>query len=859
VSQEAFNPEHETSAANDARERIETAVELLRREWRDGCNARTTYQVALQSVRRLGGALPPAEAAELHAIVMDLEQYGGLTVEQRRATLAGIADRLKRLAPRLPRAVPVARAAAPARPAAPAPVSREAARARDATRRSLPLDRDDAPVSRPIRVTARVAPLAPDAPVTALRGAGGATSKKLAKLGVETVGDLLLLAPRRYIDYSRTIQIGKALGLRPGEDVTVRGRITDLQVHRGPGAPRVVIKLADQTGWMRVTWFNQYLANAMHVGEEIIVSGTLEQGPGPLSFTGPEWERADAGGDNVSTGRIVPVYPLTAGLAQKSMRNFTRQALESALGAVEDYLPPAILAPVEGVGDIAGPLPPLSDAIAQVHYPESDAQLRRARLRLAFDDLLLLQLGLVRRKLERQAFTGTPIAVDLDLIRRWQATLPFTLTRAQETALGEIINDLGRDIPMARLLQGDVGSGKTAVAAGAMLSVVGQGYQAALMAPTELLAEQHLAGLTRLYEGLPEFERPTVALLTGATKGRERKALLAQAAGGEIDVLVGTHALIQDGVVLPKQVLSIVDEQHRFGVRQRASLSGGVDGMLPHQLGMTATPIPRTLNMVLHGDLDVSVLAERPPGRTPIITERYLGVERSIAYDLVREQVGEGRQVFVICPLVEASDVIEAKAAVEEADRLQSEVFPELRVAVLHGRMKAREKDAIMAGFRNREADLLVSTSVIEVGIDVPNATVMIIEGADRFGLAQLHQFRGRVGRGSAQSYCLLLAENASADGEARLETMVESDDGFQLAERDLELRGPGDFIGTRQSGLPELTWLEGGFDTRLLERARRAAEGILAQDPELAAPHHAGLRARLTTFWERAAPEKAV
>ncbi|MFN8665434.1 MAG: ATP-dependent DNA helicase RecG [Thermomicrobiales bacterium] len=859
MSQDDLSPDRGTTDASDARERIEAAVELLRREWRDGCNAGTTYQVAMQSVRRLGSTLPPAEAAELHAIVTDLERYDGLTVEQRRATLAGIADRLKRLAPRLPRRAPTPRPAAPERPPLRQPAARDRGTAPPASRLSTSLDHADPPVSRPIRVTARVAPLSPEAPVTALKGAGGATSKKLAKLGVETVGDLLLLAPRRYIDYSRTIQIGKALALRPGEDVTVRGRITDLQVHRGPGAPRVVIKLADQTGWMRVTWFNQYLANAMHVGEEIIVSGTLEQGPGPLAFTGPEWERASTDGDNVSTGRIVPVYPLTSGLAQKSMRNFTRQALDVALGGVEDYLPPALLEPLGGDGAIGGPLPVLADAIAQVHYPESEAQLKRARLRLAFDDLLLLQLGLVRRKVERRAFTGTPIDVDANLIQCWQSSLPFTLTGAQESALREIFTDLGRDAPMARLLQGDVGSGKTAVAAGAMLAVVGQGYQAALMAPTELLAEQHLAGLTRLYEGLPEEQRPKVALLTGATKGRERKTLLAQAGRGEIDILVGTHALIQDGVELPKQVLSIVDEQHRFGVRQRASLSGSVDGMLPHQLGMTATPIPRTLNMVLHGDLDVSVLAERPPGRSPIITARYLGVERSIAYDLVREQVGLGRQVFVICPLVEASDVIEAKAAVDEAHRLQSEIFPELRVAVLHGRMKAREKDAIMEGFRNRDADLLVSTSVIEVGIDVPNATVMIIEGADRFGLAQLHQFRGRVGRGSAQSYCLLLAENVSADGEARLETMVESDDGFLLAERDLELRGPGDFIGTRQSGLPEMTWLEGGFDTRLLERARRAAENVLAQDPELAAPHHARLRARFTKFWERAAPEKAV
>jgi ATP-dependent DNA helicase RecG len=859
VSQDEITQERRIPEVNDARERIETAVEMLRREWRDGCKAGNGYQTAIQSVRRLGSALPPAEATELGSIVADLERYSELTIDERRATLARIADRLKRLAPRLPRSAPPPRPVSRPKPAARPAAPREAAPASPAPRRSTPLDREEPPASRPIRVTAKVAPLSPDAPVTALKGAGGATSKKLAKLGVETVGDLLLLAPRRYIDYSRTIQIGKALSLRPGEDVTVRGRITDLQLHRGPGAPRVVIKLADQTGWVRVTWFNQYLANAMHVGEEIIVSGTLEQGPGPLSFTGPEWERAGAEGENVSTGRIVPVYPLTAGLAQKSMRNFTRQALEVALGGIEDYLPPALLEPAGGEGAIGGALPSLQDAIAQVHYPENQAQLKRAQLRLAFDDLLLLQLGLVRRKLEHHAFTGTPIHVDPERIERWRASLPFTLTRAQESALREIFSDLGRDVPMARLLQGDVGSGKTAVAAGAMLAVVGQGFQAALMAPTELLAEQHLAGLTRLYEGLPEHERPRVALLTGTTKGRERKAVLAQAAAGEIDILVGTHALIQDGVELPKQALSIVDEQHRFGVKQRASLAGSVEGMLPHQLSMTATPIPRTLNMVLHGDLDVSVLDERPPGRTPIITERYLGVERNIAYDLVREQVAQGRQAFVICPLVEASDVIEAKAAVEEAHRLQTEVFPDLRVSVLHGRMKAREKDAIMEAFRNREADLLVSTSVIEVGIDVPNATVMIIEGADRFGLAQLHQFRGRVGRGSAQSYCLLLAENPSADGEARLETMVESDDGFQLAERDLELRGPGDFIGTRQSGLPEMTWLEGGFDTRLLERARRAAESILAQDPELAAPHHARLRARFERFWERAAPEKAV
>jgi ATP-dependent DNA helicase RecG len=693
-----------------------------------------------------------------------------------------------------------------------------------------------------------------DDPVTKLKGAGGATSKKLAKLGVETVGDLLRLAPRRHIDYSRTIRIGEALNLQAGSDVTVRGRVTDVQLHRGPGAPRVTIRLADRTGWVRVTWFNQYLANVLHVGDEIAVSGALEFGYGALSLTGPEWERMSGPEAGVSTGRIVPVYPLTAGLAQKSMRGFTRQALDAALGAVDEYLPEAVLLP-EG----SPPLPELREAIAQIHYPDDQDALGRARARLAFDDLFLLQLGLVRRKAERQAFDGVPIAADRGLLTRWEEVLPFRLTGAQRNALAEILADLGKEKPMTRLLQGDVGSGKTAVAAAAMLAATASGFQAALMAPTEILAEQHLDGLRTLYAGLPEEERPRVALLTGATRATERRAIRGGLEDGAIDVLIGTHALIQDGVAIPRLALSVVDEQHRFGVRQRAALPGQTAGSLPHQLAMTATPIPRTLNLVLHGDLDVSVLAERPPGRVPIETRRYVGVERAAAYDLVRAEVAQGHQVFVICPLVEASEAIEAKAAVDEAERLSREVFPDLRIAVLHGRMKSREKDAVMTAFRERAFDLLVSTSVIEVGIDVPNATVMLIEGADRFGLAQLHQFRGRVGRGGARSYCLLLAEEGSPDGEERLEAMVASDDGFLLAEKDLALRGPGDFIGTRQSGLPEMPWLEGVFDTRLLDRARRAAEALLAADPELARPEHRRLRERLAAFWERAAPEQGV
>jgi ATP-dependent DNA helicase RecG len=833
-----------TLSTGDARSRLEMAVELLRREWRDGCPAGMAYQTALGSVRRLRPVAATEQIADdLRRVIDDLDGYMALPPERRPAALTEIAAAIKRLIPE------VARLEAPARPM----------NVMDSARRTV-RKASDPPRVKSGRDASQPSPVASkpqltlDDPVTALKGAGGATSKKLARLGVQTIGDLLHLAPRRHIDYSRTIRIGEALNLRPGSDVTVRGRVTDVQLHRGPGAPRVTVKLADVSGWVRVTWFNQYLANVLHVGDEIAVSGALESGYGPLSFTGPEWERISPGpGGGVSTGRIVPVYPLTAGLAQKSMRGFSRQALDLALGSVEEYLPDEVRLASDGA------LPPLRDAIAQVHYPDDESSLQAAKERLAFDDLFLLQLGLVLRKRERRAYDGIPIQPNEDLLRRWSRALPFRLTGTQQSVLAEILEDMSQQKPMARLLQGDVGSGKTAVAAAAMLAAVANGYQSALMAPTEILAEQHVQGLGMLYARLPDGERPRVRLLTGSTKATDRREILEAASAGEIDILIGTHALIQDGIDLPRLALTVVDEQHRFGVRQRAALPGKAEGRLPHQLAMTATPIPRTLNLVIHGDLDVSVLTHRPPGRIPIETRRYIGAEREAAYALVREEVAKGHQVFVICPLVEASDAIEAKAAVEEAERLSLEVFPELRIATLHGRMKSRDKDAVMTDFRDRRYDVLVSTSVIEVGIDVPNATVMLIEGADRFGLAQLHQFRGRVGRGGALSYCLLLAEEGSPDGEQRLETMVASDDGFLLAEKDLELRGPGDFIGTRQSGLPEMQWLDGVFDTRLLDRARRAAEALLAGDPELTSPAHHRLHRRFTDFWERAAPEKAV
>jgi ATP-dependent DNA helicase RecG len=826
-------------APGDIRARLENSVDLLRREWRDGCRASNSYATALGILKRVRHLAASEQAAtDLESVIAVLESYPSLDLDQRRAALTTTAAAVKRLIPLM------AAVDAQYRPPRPAPAAKPVA-----PRRASP------PPSAPIIAATQCFDLAD--PITKLKGAGGATGKKLAKLGVSTIGDLLYLSPRRHIDYSRTIRIGEALNLRPGSDVTVRGRVTDVQLHRGPGAPRVTIKLADQSGWVRVTWFNQYLANVLHIGDDIAVSGALESGYGPLSFTGPEWERVSPDADGgVSTGRIVPVYPLTAGLAQKSMRGFARQALEGGLQALEEYIPASVLS----ASPADGPLfLPLRDAVSQVHFPEDLEHLERAKTRLAFNDLFLLQLGLLRRKQERQAFDGVSLVSDEALLSRWQEGLPFRLTQGQETALTEILADMHRVKPMARLLQGDVGSGKTAVAAGAILMAVANQYQSALMAPTEILAEQHVHNLDALYAHLPAASRPRLRLLTGASRKTERQDILEGLRAGEIDVLIGTHALIQEGVQIPRLALSVVDEQHRFGVRQRGALPSAASGQLPHQLAMTATPIPRTLNLVLPGDLDVSVLAERPPGRVPIETRRYIGSERDKAYALIRQEVAAGRQVFVLCPLVEESEAIEAKAAVAEAERLSLDVFPDLRIATLHGRMKSREKDAVMTAFRERQFDLLVSTSVIEVGIDVPNATVMLVEGADRFGLAQLHQFRGRVGRGGARSYCLLLAEEGSADGEERLQAMVASDDGFALAETDLALRGPGDFIGTRQSGLPEMTWLEGAFDTRLLERARTAAAALLAADPELEHPDHQRLAARFAAFWERAAPEKAV
>jgi ATP-dependent DNA helicase RecG len=487
-------------------------------------------------------------------------------------------------------------------------------------------------------------------------------------------------------------------------------------------------------------------------------------------------------------------------------------------------------------------LPDVSQAIASYHFPDDEEDKAWAQQRLAFDELLMIQLGLLRRKQDwQQTVEGVAIPVDEALLEQFCAGLPFDLTGAQRRVIAEILDDMSRSVPMSRLLQGDVGSGKTVVAAAALLQIVAARKQGVLMAPTEILAEQHFRTLSSL---LQPFGIQT-DLLIGSVKGKRRKEILAAAVSGETQVLVGTHALIQEGVELSDLGLAITDEQHRFGVEQRATLRA--KGLHPHILAMTATPIPRTLAMTIYGDLDVSSIDEMPPGRLPIITT--WSRTASEAYGVVRDEVRKGRQAFVICPVIEESEVTDMRSVMAEHEELSSAVFPDLTVGLLHGRMKAAEKDRVLTAFRNGEIQVLVATSVVEVGIDVPNATVMVIRDAHRFGLAQLHQFRGRVGRSGEQAFCVLLSAAQSDDARERLEALTATENGFELAEEDLRLRGPGEFWGTRQSGLPELRVATLG-DLPTVELARRAAREILAQDPDLSSSHFASLRRQVDRFW---------
>ncbi|MHB8508750.1 MAG: ATP-dependent DNA helicase RecG, partial [Candidatus Dormibacteria bacterium] len=597
------------------------------------------------------------------------------------------------------------------------------------------------------------------------------------------------------------------------------------------GVGMVEAFLSDDTGRMKALWFNQpYVAQQLHQGDELVLSGkVVRQGRGTgLVMMNPAFERGEAG---LHTGRLVPVYRETAGLTSRWMRPRVSQALEVAF-ALADHLPREIEARLR--------LPALPEAVRQLHFPGTADELQTARKRLALNQLLLLQLAVLLYQGDRAQLVAPVVPYDVDRARQIRDTFSFTLTNAQRKAAHAVFTDISQPRPMARLLQGDVGSGKTAVAAMAAAMVARSGQQVLFMAPTEILAQQHARTLQPYMDAL----KVPMALLAGSTPQKERRRILEGVSDGSLQLLVGTHALVEESVVPARLALVITDEQHRFGTGQRAALSS--KGESPHVLQMTATPIPRTLQLTVFGDLTVSVLDELPPGRVPVQTRLVKPAHRREAYDFVRGEVAAGRQAFVICPLVEDSERILLRSAEGEYRRLQDTVFPELRLALLHGRMRPAEKDTVMTAFKAGESDILVSTSVVEVGVDVPNASVMMIEGADRFGLAQLHQFRGRVGRGEHAAFCLLMTEVDSPTQNARLEAMVRYSSGFDLAEVDLEIRGPGDVLGaTVQSGHATGLMVAGLLDARLISLAREEAERLMASGLD----RHAGLEAAARAF----------
>jgi ATP-dependent DNA helicase RecG len=671
--------------------------------------------------------------------------------------------------------------------------------------------------------------LAPEDPVTVLPALGPKRGAALRALGIQSVGDLLLHTPRDWQDRSRLKSVAE---LQDGELATVQVRVLSSVNFRTRNRMTITeVGLQDATGALCAVYFNQpFQQRRFQPGALVVLSGRMELRNRRRQMSNPEAEALPEGGDEalVHTGRIVPLYSLGKELSQRIFRSAVWQALP-ALERMAEPLP-------KGLRE-ARAFPGLAEALRRLHFPESLADLEPSRRRMAFQELLLLSLALAQKKL-KEAERSAPRFGEGDLPERLLAALPFTLTGAQEKVWREIRADLGKPKPMRRLLQGDVGSGKTVVSALALAAAVGAGWQGAIMAPTEILAEQHLKTLRRLLEPLGV----EVLSLTQAQKGKGRKEVLAHLASGQPLVAVGTQALIQKGVTFGKLGLVVVDEQHRFGVVQRLTLARkGQDE--PHSLVMTATPIPRTLAMTVYGDLDVSVLDGLPPGRSPVETRWVPDGKRSEVWSFVHRQITEGRQAYVVVPLVDESDKAEWKAATQMVEELRLDVFPGMRVELLHGRLKQEEKEAVMEAFTSGAAPVLCATTVVEVGVDVPNASVMVVEDADRFGLAQLHQLRGRVGRGAARSYCFLLGHPKTDEGRKRLEVMVSTTDGFVIAEEDLQLRGPGEVLGTRQSGLPELKYADLVRDQALVADARQAAHEIVAVDPELKARGHEALR----------------
>ena len=667
-----------------------------------------------------------------------------------------------------------------------------------------------------------------------IKGVGEARAKAFEKLGVFTLGDLIAYYPRRWEDRSQLYPIRdlpegeyaccKAMIAQPPTTARIRG-----------GQTLVQVRAVDEGGVLDISFFNQeYRKTSLHKGETYIFYGKADGQRQRRTMVNPLVERE---GQQLLTGRIMPIYHLTAGLNQSTVARAVRQGLDECGDLPEDVLPDEVRR--------AHQLCYIGFAYENVHFPASPEALALARRRLVFEELFLLSCGLSLLRARRETAAG-PVCRAVDMAAFYDA-LPFALTGAQRRAIEQSVADMTSGRPMNRLCQGDVGSGKTMVAAGCAWFAAQNGWQTALMAPTEILARQHYETLSPLLARLGM----TCALLTGSTRARERRETLAALAEGRIDLCIGTHALLTEDVQYHRLGLVITDEQHRFGVAQRSGLAH--KGVSPHTLVLSATPIPRTLALIIYGDLEVSVIDELPPGRQRVDTVAVGEKYRQRLNGFIRKQVAEGHQVFIVCPLVEENGETqdERKAVTAYAQHLQQQVFPDLRVSVLHGRMKPREKEKVMAAFAAGESDILVSTTVVEVGVDVPNATLMVVENAERFGLSQLHQLRGRVGRGKAKSWCVLLSDSQNEETRRRLKVMTDTNDGFKISEEDLKLRGPGDFFGSRQHGLPELKAADLSCDMRTLDEARQAAEALLAADPSLTAPEHGPLRRRVAALLE--------
>ena len=752
-------------------------------------------------------------------------------------------------------------------------------------------------------------------PIEELPNVGSIYQKRLKKLGIKTVQDLLYHFPHRYEDFSNISPISK---IKYGQDCCIQGKILEIQNTR-TWRKRMILTQAlvqDRTGAIKVIWFNQpYLIKTLKPGDIISLAGKTNIGESGLYLSNPAHEKIQASGSKfpravcwssqqgrqvsglTHTGRIVPVYPETEGLSSRWLRWILKPLLIKFKNEIRDPVPEKIRRDFQ--------LLPIKNAIFQIHFPNSLALAKKAQERFSFEELFFIELTVLRQRIKIGSLRAQSIPLNLKVLQRFTKSLPFKLTDTQKKSAWQILKDLEKPRPMNRLLEGDVGSGKTVVATLAVLNTTKQGFQAAFMAPTEVLTKQHFK---TVWELLKNFNL-NVGLLTGKEdrffskklKNQfieiSRKKLLEKTRNGEIDILVGTHALIQDKVKFRNLALVIVDEQHRFGVEQRAKLTkqpttNNQQPIIPHLLSMTATPIPRTLALTIYGDLDLSLISELPKGRKKIITKVVPPKDRDKTYNFIRKQIKRGRQAFIICPRIEgqtASDYgneagiaasktsngktlnvtakqnglrnrltpnykqilswAEVKAVKEEYEKLSKQVFPDLKVAMMHGRLATKEKEKIMREFKNKKIDILVSTSVIEVGIDVPNATVMMIEGAERFGLAQLHQFRGRVGRSRYQSYCFLFTDSPAKKTRQRLKALIDCENGFELAEKDLKIRGPGDFTGTRQWGIPDLA-MSALKDIFLVEKTRQSAKEILIEDPKL--KKYPLLQERLKKFRER-------